>query len=89
MKLSERMTEWNSAVENADWLLDYSLDTASPEQLFRALQDVGRFGAARALRVAGTPLGYFSNTHFPVDKASSGMVKGQKTVRKQQRKAKK
>lgn len=87
MKLSEKMTEWNSAVQNADWLLDYSLDTASPEQLFTALQDVGRFGAARALRVAGEPLGYFrAKKDFPVDKKRRDMVKT-KTVRN--RKAKK
>lgn len=40
MKLSERMAEWNRAVENADWLLDYSLDTADPQQLFDALQNI-------------------------------------------------
>lgn len=90
MKLSEKMSEWNRAVENADWLLDYSLDTADPQELFDALQNTGRNGAARLLRVAGEPLGYFrAGEHFPVDKNRRDVVKT-KTVRKQQqRKAKK
>lgn len=80
------MRKWNDAVEVADWLLRYSLDKASPQRLFDALQATGKYGSARLLRLAGEPLGYFkASEHFPVDKASSGTVK---TTVRQKRKAK-
>lgn len=91
MKLSEQMRKWNDAVETADWHLNFTMDSAEPQELFNALQDIGRLGAARLLRVAGEPLGYFrARTDFPVDKKQRDMVKTKTAVRKQQqRKAKK
>lgn len=90
MKLSEQMQKFNRAVESADRLLAFRCDKDSPELLHGELQARGLFGAARLLRVAGMPLGYFrAKKDFPVDKRSAGTVKGKKPVRKQQRKAKK